>query len=366
MSDSPKGDPEGRRLARWRALELSEAGQVARALKALLERAEFNTELCTQLLKDITAEEQTQLMRGRGRIEPRKRFKRKHSGHPLLDNRLRSMLYADESGKSIPHRNASTQPPFFALGTIAMNEEDVDSYCVAADEIKMNFFGRTDLVFHEPHMRNREEPHFYFGGDVKKQLEFDEAIDRLVKETNFVAFGVGIRKDAFRKEFVETGIDPYLPMDVYPLAILLLLERYVDFLAHGPDLRTGRVTFESQGPKEDAYHEREYADMLLQGSQFVPDAAFRNWLETAALFAPKAGSHPLELADMMSRDLFEWIRGDCAVTPKRWELFSDKIYCRGDGYGGKFGVKVFPASDDILGCVVDHRVRCGAVGAHRK
>ena len=240
-----------------------------------------------------------------------------------------------------------------------MQQEEIDNYCAAADEIKVEFFGTKDFSFHEPFMRRRED-RYYLGGDTKRQREFDQAVDRLVKDTSFVAFGVGVRKAPFQSEFVKTGIDPYLPTDVYPLAILLLTERYIDFLAHESEPRFGRVTFESQGPLEDAYHQLEYARVLMGGSQFVPASSFRNWLETGLHFEPKPhASDPMELSDMLSRDLYEWIKSGCASTPKRWKLFGEKIYCRGDGAMGKFGVKVFPDSD-IRDLINEHRMLCGA------
>lgn len=198
-------------------------------------------------------------------------------------------------------------------------------------------------------MRNHDGP-YYFGGDSQKQAEFDSAIDELVATTEFSVFGVGIRKTGFSKDFVATGIDPYLPTDAYTVAIEMLLERYVDYLAHHPSNFLGRIIFESQGPKEDAFHQLGYARLLLDGTQWVPDSAFRNWLETGLRFTPKSGSDPMELADMFSRELFEWVRGGCQVQPKRWNLFSKKIYIRGDGMRGKFGIKIFPDSDihDII------------------
>ena len=75
---------------------------------------------------------------------------------------------------------------------------------------------------------------YHFDGNTKKQLEFDQGIHTLVNETNFVAFGVGVRKLAFQREFVAVGLDPYLHTDSYLVAITLLtllMERYVDFLA---------------------------------------------------------------------------------------------------------------------------------------
>ena len=102
-------------------------------------------------------------------------------------------------------------------------------------------------------------------------------------------FGVGVRKTAFQKEYVETGIDPYLPTDIYAAAIVLLLERYLDYLANTRAGSIGRVTFESQGPREDAIHQMEYARVLIHGTQWVAPASFR-WLETGLRFVPKRGS----------------------------------------------------------------------------
>lgn len=207
-------------------------------------------------------------------------------------------------------------------------------------------------------MRNREGP-YQFNGETSRQIAFDEAIAELVEEIDFVAFGIGVRKDRFVEDFVETGLDPYLPTDVYAVAIIMLLERYIDFLASSDVTRLGRVTFESQGPREDAYHQLEYARALIDGSQWVPDSAFRSWLETGLRFTGKSGSDPMELADMFSRDLFEWVKNGCTGSPKRWDLFSKKIHCRDDGRMGKFGVKVFPDSD-IRDRVDEHRKDCGA------
>jgi hypothetical protein len=336
---------------------LAEAGQVARALEVLLKRASFDPESVIALIKQLSAREQVELHKGYGRIESRRRFK-PHVSHPLLARRPRSGLYIDENGLSKPEPLAQERPTVFCLGAIAMPEESVDDYCVAADEIKLEFFGTADITFHEPQMRRREMV-FHLGGDEKRQREFDEALDRLIRDANFVAFGVGVRKEAYEQEFVKANVDPYLPTDVYALAIMLLLERYVDFLASSDVSRFGRVTFESIGPREDAEHQLEYARLLLDGSQWVSDKSFRSWLETGLRFEPKAGSHPLELADILSRDLYEWVSSGCKATPKRWELFSEKIHCRGDGRMGKFGVKVFPDSD-IREHVIAHRVACGA------
>lgn len=64
---------------------------------------------------------------------------------------------------------------------------------------------------------------------------------------------------------------------MYAVAIAMLLERFVDFLAMQPANLLGRVTFESQGPREGAYHQLEYARTLVDGTQWVAAAHFQQW-----------------------------------------------------------------------------------------
>ncbi len=351
MSSSSYGDPEGRRIARHKAAVLAEAGRTAAALRVLLRRANYDSSVAEELVRELARSEAIELQRANGRIEPRNRFKAGLS-QPLLAARPVHHLFLDEAGKSV---KGSEKDPFFSLAGIALVDEEIERYVGRADAIKLTFFGTTEMTFHEPQMRNHDGP-YHFGGDAQRQFEFDQAIDHLVVATDFVAFGTAIRKKGFEEDFLADGVDPYMPTDAYALSITLLLERYVDFLAHNASAHMGRVTFESQGPREDAEHQLEFARLLLDGTRWVSDGAFRDWLETGLRFVPKQGSHPVELADMFARELFEWVRGGCDITPQRWDLFSSKIHWREDGVMGKFGVKVFPDSD-IRDLIEAHRKR---------
>ena len=350
-----RGDPKGHRIARRQAMRLAEAASVAHLLKVLLDRADYDSEVCRTLIKDLGGYENSQWVKSLGQVEPRRRFK-KRSSQPMQEERQTNLLFVDESGKSKPEPLAI--PTYFSLGAIAIAPDAAEAYRKEADKLKIDFFGRTDFTFHEPYMRNHNEI-YSFGGDDAKRRDFDDAIANLVETTRFTAFGVGVIKQAY-EEFVASDADPYLPTDVYGLAIELLMERYVDYLAFSSEEVMGRVTFESQGPKEDAEHQLGYAKLLLDGTQWVSESDFRNWLEIGLRFIPKSGSHPMELADMFSRDLFEWVRSGCDSSPRRWELFQDKIYCRDDGMRGKFGVKIFPDSD-IRDIIEAHRTQCGAI-----
>ncbi len=346
------GDPEGRRLARERAIRLAEAGRLANVLVVWAQRAGIDPAPISDLSAQITREEQSALLKAHGRVESRKRFKIT-SPPPAHDDRVVDFLFLDESGKP----NFSSPDPVFALAGISMSEEDVRAYMTRIDALKQEFFGRCDFTLHEPNIRRHEE-NYSFGGDSKRRAEFCGALDEAVSELGFRAFGVAIRKVEFA-DFMRSGTDPYLPFDLYSVAIHLLMERYVDYLqTPTPSRAVGRVTFESQGSRENAEHQRDFVELLLGGTQWVPDAAFRHWLEAGVQFTRKQGTDPMELADMLSRDLFEWARGHCADDPRRWERFDSKIYRRGDMAMGKFGVKVFPDSD-IRERIEAHRLRCG-------
>jgi hypothetical protein len=347
------GDPEGRRLARRHAIQLAEAGRVARALTDLLKRASFDPSHAVALTKEITIQEQAELLRANGRVESRRRFKITGRA-PLHDNRTIDHLFIDESGRA----EAKYPDPIFTIGAISMSERQRKQYAKATDTLKMQFFGRSDITFHEPGMRRHEEI-YSFGGDQARRVEFCEALDDLVRNCEFTAFGVAIRKSAF-SSFMTSNTDPYIPFDVYAVAIHMLLERYIDYLAAASTSQRkvlGRVTFESQGPKEDAEHQQEYVGLLLGGTQWVPESAFQNWLETGVRFSRKQGTEPMELADMFSRDLYEWTKSDCQTNPRRWSIFGEKIYRRADMAMGKFGVKVFPDSD-IRERIDEHRAQC--------
>lgn len=349
MPDSP-GDPRGHRLARQKALYLEEARRIGHLLEAMLRRAGSHQDACRQLLDDIQRSERRARRGATGHISPRKRY-RLGSGHPLTAQRPENVLHLDESGLAGPQPD---QPEsWFAIGGVAIDPADIPVYISRADEIKLEFFGTTDVTFHEPLMRQRKE-HFYFGDDCKKEARFDDAIGSLVDQTPATYFGAGIRK----AQLTADTLDPYLPTSAYPLAITLLLERYIDFLAHFPSHPFGRLMFESIGAREDVERQAVVVDLMLHGTQWVSERAFRGQLHPGAHYAPKRGSDVMELADIVAREVFEWTRSGCTVEPKFWDVVSPRFYARGDFSMGKFGLKIFP-DRDIRQLVEAHRARFG-------
>jgi hypothetical protein len=264
----------------------------------MLERAGHDRAQAAALTNAISEAEQSQLLRAEGRVESRRRFK----GGPIqpVASPDRQLLFLDESGKSIP-----SAVGLFALGGIAMTGAEAERYRSRADAVKERFWGHRGITFHEPHMRWHDEE-FHFDGDVEKQAAFDAALEQVVHETDFTVFGVALRKGPFA-DFIAAATDPYLVPDLYSTTMQMLLERYIDFrVSQGAPRTRSKILLEAQGAREDATHQREFADILLNGTQWVPESAFQQWLEAGILFPNKHGSDPMELADMISRDVYEW------------------------------------------------------------
>jgi hypothetical protein len=148
-----RGDPEGRRIALRRAKLLSEAARVARVLQVLTERAGESMPEIDAIERSLVRREHDHLLRGRGRLDPRDKFNRR-SGHRLYEEREINLLFADESGS--PGPRVIAEDDCFAIGAVAMDAGQEATYRVAADRLKLDFFGTTDLTFHEPEMRAHE------------------------------------------------------------------------------------------------------------------------------------------------------------------------------------------------------------------
>lgn len=262
-------------------------------------------------------------------------------------------LFLDESGDAATGKGATD---WLGLGGIAMTSAERLAYIRAADALKRRFFGETNLTFHEPEMRHRQGK-FSFNQDHAEQRAFFEALSQLMDEAEFVAFGVGIRKaELVRLAEAEPELRPF-QIDIYGIAIHLMTERFVEYLApRSKRLARGAFVFEAQTRREDARHQRSLIETLLGGSPGIAQPAFVRHIEPGARFVPKQGSHPTELADMLARDLFEWLKSDCTIEPARWPIWRRKFFARGNLTRGKFGLTVFPNAD-IRQRIEDERAR---------
>lgn len=281
-------------------------------------------------------------------------------------------LLVDESGVAYDVRD-DPQSDWFALGAVAMTDDACDEYRVNADRIKQEFFrDGTAVVFHASEMREAMRGgtgarRKYALRPGKSWHDVMQALDLLIERTAFTAFGVVIRKWVFHREFTETGKDPFLPRETYGLALHLLLERFLVFLASAADSPIGSITLESQNPEMDARHQVCIAETIAYGTRWVSPQPLQLDIRPGVTFMGKQASHPLELSDVLANLLYQWVRSGCYDdkrprlgkygTPQLWESFCSKFHQEGDLRRGRFGLKVFPDSG-LEGLLDQHRKWC--------
>lgn len=268
-------------------------------------------------------------------------------------------LLVDESGVAYDVRD-DPQSDWFVLGAVAMTDDACDEYRANADQLKQEYFMEgASVVFHASEMRRAMSGGTGARGKYalrpgKSWREVMRALDLLVERTEFTAFGVVIRKWVFHQEFTETGKDPFLPRETYWLALHLLLERFLVFLASAGGSPIGSLTLESQNPEMDARHQVSIAETIAYGTRWVSPQPLQLDIRPGVTFMGKQASHPLELSDALANLLYQWVSSEFYAnkrprlgkygTPQLWESFCSKFHQEGDLRRGRFGLKVFPDS----------------------
>lgn len=344
-------------VARKRAEHLKHATDLAHRLEETLEQADalrwtgFNTVLPRiEFAADDAA----------------RRLGKPHQGretypHARPANRPVIRLFVDESGPADDVRNWESEKKndFFTLGGIAISDDEHKQYREHANQLKREFFKNgSGVILHAFDLRkamegsNQREGNLALNAD-KSWPDFVEALEELVEQTNFTAFGIIIQKWVFHQEFTMTGKDPFLPRETYDLALHLLLERFVSFLASATDAPIGSIALEYRSPEQNARHQLSIAETIAYGTRWISPEPLQRDILPGVEFLKKQSSHPLELSDMLANLLYRLARGGfynnrlphLRQGDKLWDIFYEKLYGEDNLRQGKFGLKVFPIGD---------------------
>ena len=340
---------------------LSDAAQQASRLRAILEQADAlketgfgPTQTRIELAAKVAAED-AGAQSGKQRSIP------ETYPHDRPDKRADIRLFVDESGQADDVREFHKDNDFFALGAIAISDAESEQYRERANQLKRNFFkGGPNVILHASELRQAMKGPAERGGKFalkagKEWSDLVQALEELVEQTEFTAFGIIIQKWRFYQEFTEPGEDPFLPRETYDLALHLLLERFTSFLASAADAPIGSITLEYQSPPQNARHQLSIAETIAYGTRWVSPEPLQLDIRPGVEFLNKQPSHPLELSDLLANLLYQLARdrfsGDRPPrlqqggSTKLWETFCFKFYQEDDLRRGQFGLKVFPAGN---------------------
>lgn len=349
-------------VARERAGLLKDATKRARQLGMILEQAGAleKTEFHRTLAKIEAAAQDAAAMAPGKPHQVGETYR-----HDRPDERPILHLFVDESGQADAVEEFNEENKIFTLGAIAISAAAHKQYETHAEQLKQKFFkDGNNVVLHTSDLRDamKRYPQGLGKGefalnDGKTWRALVRALEKLVRETRFTAFGIIIQREVFDREFTKTGNDPFLPRETYDLALHLLLERFTSFLATATGSPIGSITLESQSSKQDArkdaQHQLSIAETIARGTRWVSPEPLQRDIRPGVEFLNKQPSHPLELSDMLANFLYRLAqRGfdnnqlpNLRQDDKLWDIFCHKFYQEGDLRHGKFGLKVFPAGD---------------------
>ena len=138
---------------------------------------------------------------------------------PLCYQRSVHLLYFDET------KFDETQSPFFFIGGLVMRDADLQSHEATLSQIQQNFFG-TSILTQQTEMHGKEIFHgkaHFKGRKLAERLKLLEDIAAFITSAKLPVRIVQIDVPAHRKRY-------RFPQPEYQLGLMLILERFCDFL----------------------------------------------------------------------------------------------------------------------------------------
>jgi len=208
------------------------------------------------------------------------------------------ILFLDESGD---HSLSKIDPqyPLFVLGGIIVEQEHAEGEMVRrVAELKMNHFGRSDIVLHTADMvRNKNG--FERMQDPAFREAFYQGLNGLMRDLDYKVVACAIRKDEHIKKYNISALDPYF------LALEILVERFAFEVGKGK----GVIVAESRGPTLDNQLEIAWLNLKIQGTRFLSATKLVKLIHGLTLRDKTAGIAGLELADLVVSPIGRFILG---------------------------------------------------------
>ncbi len=224
------------------------------------------------------------------------------------------ILFLDESGD---HSLSKIDPqyPVFVLGGIIVDREHAEGEMTRrVADLKMEFFGRTDIVLHTADLA-RNKNGFECMKDTACREAFYQALNGLMHDLDYKVVACAIRKDEHIKKYTVSALDPYF------LSLEILVERFAFELGKGQ----GLIVAESRGPTLDNQLEIAWLNLKIQGTRFLRAAKLVKRISGLTLRDKTSGIAGLELADLVVSPIGRFILGK---SPKDDYRIIEGKFCR--------------------------------------
>jgi hypothetical protein len=237
------------------------------------------------------------------------------------------VVYVDESGDHSLEK-IDQQFPIFVLAFCLLSRKATSALSADMAEIKCRHFGHDAVVFHEREIR-QSSGDFKVLYDQAKRAAFFQDLDQMVRQADFTAIAIAIRKNALITTYNR-------PLSPYDLGVKYGVERiYAELCDRGEQGKQVTFLFERRGHKEDTELELQFRRVCAGENMQKAVMPFE------IRFIPKVANQPgLQLADLIARPIGRYVL-DPTKQNRPFEAIDTKIR-RFNGRRDGYGLKIFP------------------------
>lgn len=232
-------------------------------------------------------------------------------------------LYIDEVGHHRDFKDAADiGQRYLSLTGIIFDLKYVnDLVFPSVEKIKSQFFHThpdSPIILHRKEIINKKPP-FQALQDKKVENAFNKKMLKLFTDLYYIVITVVLDKKEFKDQYTVWHHHPYH----YCLAVMV--ERFVLFLE--VNKLTGDVMCESRGGKEDKQLKESFNRLWKNGTDYVSDYKFQEYLTSSQLkVKPKQSNIAgLQLADLLAHPSMKRILFQKKHLKKTRDTFGEKI-----------------------------------------
>lgn len=248
-----------------------------------------------------------------------------------MASKKRYKLYIDECGDS----NLATYDcnfPLFTLCGILVPVSNVNGFNKAIDELKLEFWGRTDVILHSRDIRKCEK-HFQilFDNDIKHRF-YERVNDILTRQGVYVIICCSVLKeDCIAKHGTDT--------DIYGTALKYVLQRSIfcvdDMSSEGATID---IVVERRGKVEDRALQNYYNGLRVTGMHYITPERLSEHIGNFEFSLKKDNVFGLQVADLIAYPISRYVLNPQKFNPS-FEVIKSNIYVSN---GKLLGLKIFP------------------------
>ena len=243
------------------------------------------------------------------------------------------VLFLDESGD---HNLAviDTNYPVFVLGGVIVDQEYAEGPLVEAfNQLKLNLFGRTDIVLHTADIvRNRNG----FEGlkDAEFRSLFYNELNSLMQKLHYEVVACVIRKKDYFERYGPNAIDPYR------LGLRVMVEWLCNATGAGQGAGRGTIIVEKRGEPLDQDVGDTWRILRTRGSRYTEADVIRETIDSLELLDKKENIAGLQLADLVITPVGRHVLGK--PDKDDWQIVSQKLRRGPNGHMENYGLFIFP------------------------